>query len=200
MRYNQIHRRAGQFMGKGDPLHQRSTLGYLLVSLLVAFIGSVVFTPLGGWIQRAIGPTHSMESSREPASPTISPNVSHLDSAADKPKADPKRTAQGAAERTVSENEKLESRPADKREDLKKRSLAQQSDSFAARFYSVEASLRQRAQDLGGLPIKPEITAAIETTRSDLTEAKEALAHGDLEGASLRMNRVEEALKYLESL
>ena len=188
-------------MVKRGPLHQRSTLGYIWVSLLVAFVGSVVFTPLGGWVQRMIDPPPSTESSRGgPSSPTVIPNVSHLDSKTNKSSLDPIGPGPGAAERTVSENETSGSGSTNKSKDLKRKSLLWQYDSSAARFSSVEASLLQRARDLGGLPLKPEITAAIENARSDLVGVKVALDDGDVDEASLRLNRVEEALKYLESL
>lgn len=84
--------------------------------------------------------------------------------------------------------------------DPRQEQLAEQYDSFNSRFSAVEASLQKRASDLGNLPIKPEITASIQTTRSDLAEAHGALAQGDLDRAAGRLKRVEEALKYLESL
>lgn len=84
--------------------------------------------------------------------------------------------------------------------DPRKEQLLEQYDAFSSRFSAIEASLRQRASDLGTLPVKPEVAASIQTTRSDLAEANSALSQGNLDRAALRLKRVEEALKYLESL
>lgn len=84
--------------------------------------------------------------------------------------------------------------------DPRKEQLGEQYDSFNSRFSAIESSLQQRAHDLGNLPMKPEITQSIQTTRSDLAEAQNALLQGDFDRAALRLKRVEKALKYLESL
>ena len=88
----------------------------------------------------------------------------------------------------------------DVRMDPRKEQLLEQYDAFNSRFSAIEASLHQRASDLGNLPVKPEVTASIQTTRSDLAEANSALSQGNLDRAAIRLKRVEEALKYLESL
>ena len=86
------------------------------------------------------------------------------------------------------------------RTDFSTEGLREQFDSFSARFTAVEDSLRRRALDLGNQPIKPEITATLQTARSDLVEAKDALAAGDIDRAKRRLQRITEELSYLESL
>jgi hypothetical protein len=78
--------------------------------------------------------------------------------------------------------------------------LREQYDSFSSRFSAVEGSLRKRALDLGDQSIKPEITAALQTTRSDLAETRDALAARDLDRAERRLRGIDEELRYLESL
>ena len=72
-------------------------------------------------------------------------------------------------------------------------------DSLENRFRADEQTLRYRASDLGNQPVKPEITSAIETCRSDLAAARVALSVGDIDAAALRTKRVRTALKDLES-
>jgi hypothetical protein len=73
-------------------------------------------------------------------------------------------------------------------------------DSLASRFRAIQTSLGERTKDLSGSPVKPEIVSAIEMARSDLAAANKALSQGDTEIAGQRLDRVERALKYLESL
>lgn len=72
-------------------------------------------------------------------------------------------------------------------------------DSLTARLAAVEESLKQRTADLKD-PIKPEITGAIRTSQADLLAAHKLLMNGNIEDAVKRLDRVKEALKYLESL
>jgi hypothetical protein len=80
------------------------------------------------------------------------------------------------------------------------RALNEEYDSLKAQLAAIEASLSQRASDLGGLPIKPEIAESIETSRSDLVAARDGISSGHLNVAIERLKRVKEALRYLRSL
>ncbi len=84
--------------------------------------------------------------------------------------------------------------------DLNAERMREEYDSLSSRFTAVEGSLKQRSLDLGNQPMKPEITAALQTARSDLAETKDALAAGDFDRAKRRLQRIEEKLSYLESL
>jgi hypothetical protein len=140
-------------------------------------LGIILFGVLSSWIANHLGLIHFGTLFGRTMIPTIT--------------ATPSPTPRG---------EPSDSTHKDKRADLKKEQLVEQYDSLNSRFAAVEASLQQRTRDLGNLPMKPEITASIQTTRLDLAEAQGALSQGDLDRAALRLKRVEEALKYLESL
>jgi hypothetical protein len=174
--YNQARKLNGNVVNERKPLHERSFWGYVGAGLLVVFIGAVVFTPLGNRIDRAFNHPPGTGSSN----PT--PEV--------------KTTPKQEQPSPIHNDERADLR----KEDPRKEQLAVRYDSFSSRFSAVEASLQQRARDLGSLPVKPEVTASLQTTRADLAEAKSALSHGDLDRAALRLKRVEETLKYLESL
>jgi hypothetical protein len=146
--------------------------GYILAGLVVALIGSVVFTPIGNRVDRLFNPPSGAGSPTPGPSPLITPI----------------------------KQEKSSATHNDERADPRKELLLARYDSFSNRLAAVEASLQQRARDLGDLSIKPEITTAIGTAQSDLAAAKEALSHSDFDRAALRLQRAEEALKYLESL
>lgn len=73
-------------------------------------------------------------------------------------------------------------------------------DAFTTRLTSVEASLRDRTRERGDLPVKPEVNSAIQTSKLDLLSAHKSLSNGNPNDAAKRLNRVKEALKYLESL
>ena len=162
-------------MSEKEPYHQRSMFGYILAGLVVAFIAAVFFTPIGNRVDRLFNPPpRPLPDER---SPTPSPNP-------------PKGSGKGEESSATHKDQH------DSREEL----LLQQYDFFSARFTAVEASLQQRARDIGNLTIKPEITASIGTVRSDLAAAKEALSKSDLDRAALRLQRIEQELKYLESL
>jgi hypothetical protein len=178
--YNQGRKLNGNVVSERKPLHERSFWGYvvagLLVGLVVAFIGAVVFTPLGNRINRGFNPPPGTGSSNPTPEVKTTPKQGQPSPIHNDERADPRK------------------------EDPRKEQLAVRYDSFSSRFSAVEASLQQRARDLGSLPVKPEVTASLQTTRADLAEAKSALSHGDLDRAALRLKRVEETLKYLESL
>jgi hypothetical protein len=79
-------------------------------------------------------------------------------------------------------------------------SLTPEYDALEGRFAAVNQSLTQRARDLGDLPPKPEIAAALGTTRADLAAVGKALEGRNCDAAKLRMERVKKNLSYLESL
>jgi hypothetical protein len=79
-------------------------------------------------------------------------------------------------------------------------SLTLEYDSLNERFSAVNQSLIQRAFDLGNLPLKPEITAVLGTTRADLAEIEQALQDRHWNVATQRIGRVKKSLSYLESL
>jgi hypothetical protein len=157
-----------------EPYHQRSMFGYILAGLVVAFIAAVFFNPIGNRVDRALNPQPGP--SPGTGSPTPSPTPSR---------------GPFKGEESGAHNDQNDSR---------KELLSQQYDSLSARFTAVEASLQQRARDIGSLTIKPEITASMGTTRSDLAAARDALSKSDFDRAALRLQRIERELKYLESL
>ena len=74
-------------------------------------------------------------------------------------------------------------------------------DLLAARFNAVSASLAERSSGLNGLPVKPEISAALDACRRDLEALRKALTEQTVDDtANERLQRVRETLKYLESL
>ena len=79
-------------------------------------------------------------------------------------------------------------------------SLTLEFDSLKERFSAVNQSLMQRGSDLGALPLKPDITAALGTARDDLATIEQALQNRDWNVATQRMQRVKKTLSYLESL
>lgn len=79
-------------------------------------------------------------------------------------------------------------------------SLILEYDSLKERYSAVNQSLRQRASDLGGLPVKPEITTALGTAKADLTASELALKGRNWNVATERMERVKKTLNFLESL
>jgi hypothetical protein len=104
----------------------------------------------------------------------------------------PKRDSEGPTARPMNKvNPAISSREESIRIDY---------DALMSRFSAVEASLRQRSQDLGGSPIKPEITTAIAECRADLAASLAALSEGQHSLAISRLDRVRRNLKYLESL
>jgi|ERR1017187_1639950 hypothetical protein len=179
-------------MAKRDALHQRSTLAYTLISLFVALTASVIFTPIGNHIEHSIERTRVTEpGQRVTANPFASANLKRPDLTQHQPR---------APLDTVSPNNKTAVVTEKEHKAPRREVLAQQCDSFVGRFKAVETSLRERSRDFAGFPIKPEIAAAIETTKLDLAAAEEALSHDDIDNASLRLKRVGETLRYLESL
>jgi hypothetical protein len=79
-------------------------------------------------------------------------------------------------------------------------SVSLEYDSLNERFSAVNQSLTQRASDLGNLPLKPEVAAALGTARADLAAIKRALHERNWNVATKRMGRVKKTLSYLESL
>jgi hypothetical protein len=79
-------------------------------------------------------------------------------------------------------------------------SLTLEYDSLKERYSAINQSIMQRASDLGGLLPKPEITAALGTTKDDLAAIEQALRNRDWNLATERMKRVKKTLSYLESL
>jgi hypothetical protein len=74
-------------------------------------------------------------------------------------------------------------------------------DLLAARFNAVSTSLKERSKALNGLPVKPEISAALDACRRDLEAVRKDLAeHVADDGGTERLERVRQTLKYLESL
>jgi hypothetical protein len=173
-------------MAKRDALHQRSTLAYTLISLFVALTASVIFTPIGNHIQHAIERTRVTEPvQRITADPFASANLKRPDLTQHQPR---------VPLDTVSPNNKTAVVREKEHKDPRREVLAEQCDSLVARSKAVETSFRERSRDFAGLPIKPEIAAAIETTKLDLAAAEQALSRDDIDNASLRLKRVEESL------
>jgi hypothetical protein len=186
-------------MGKREPWHQRSAIGYTLITLFAGFVTVVVFTPLGNYIEGYIKPVSQKRSvpagSAGPAETTSSTRRPDSDEGRILDKTPPKPAAHA-----ISEPKKTQLEDAGIRDDAWKERLIQQYDSCSGRFAAIDTSLHKRSADLNGLPIKPEIVTALETSRSDLAAVKEELSRGELEHASQRLKRLEESLKYLESL
>jgi len=79
-------------------------------------------------------------------------------------------------------------------------SVSLEYDSLNERFSAVNRSLTQRVSDLGNLPLKPEVAAALGTVRADLATIKQALHERNWNVATKRIRRVKKTLSYLESL
>jgi hypothetical protein len=178
-----------------QPLHQRSALGYVLVSLAVSIITVVLITPLGTFLVHKIapegdsGPNHP-GSGKQTTSRTLSEDTQ-------------KGTPPIPSRQTFVQRAKIPdvSRSVPRRpNEGEHNELDLDYDSLASRLSAVKESLRLRSHDLGAAPIKPEITAALKTGQLDLAEAHKALSRGNTDAAKLRMNRVRETLSYLESL
>jgi hypothetical protein len=79
-------------------------------------------------------------------------------------------------------------------------SLSLEYDALKERFSAINQSIMQRTSDLGGLPQKPEIAAALGTAKADLAATEQALHDQKWDVAKQRMGRVKETLNYLETL
>jgi hypothetical protein len=158
----------------GSSLHNRSTVAYVTITILggaaAAVIAAIVLAPFNSRAPNVQQGT-SINSGALPTKPVVGQVVG--DHAITIPSA--------------KHNAHLEE-------------LAAEYDSLVSRLTAAESSIRRRSRDIGDQPLKPQIGNAIEASRSDLAVAHEALARRDIDGAILRMNRVKEALKYLESL
>ncbi len=78
--------------------------------------------------------------------------------------------------------------------------LKMELEDLTDRLTALRATLMQRTWDLGNLPVKPEITSALYTAKTDLRQADEALARQDYSMARARLQRATTTLQYLEKL
>jgi CHASE3 domain sensor protein len=83
--------------------------------------------------------------------------------------------------------------------DPERNALLSEVEGYLHRFQAAESSLNRRMKDLEGLSPKPEIISAIETCRSELAHAKQALDRNDSNSARASVARIKQPLAYLES-
>jgi hypothetical protein len=168
------------------PFHERSTLAYVAVTIVAGICVSLA----GNFLWKELVPPEPSIRVSQPASPRETKSILRNDAASPKTGKPPSEKASNKPAKTT----------AYSANSLLLETLKADYDSLANRLSAAEASLRERAHDLGNQPIKPEIVSSVETCRSDLAAAREALAMGNADSAVSRLNRAKEQLKYLESL
>ena len=190
-RYNLVILGSSAFMSDRPP-RNRSTLSSIAVSVFVSVVGGVFVRLLWSVLVPIVG--------EHRATPAPSVNASELNPRQDTTAGRSKMlgTAQLASE--IPGKKDRDPPATGPRWIARQDALKEDYDSLAARFSAIDASLEQRAHDLGSIPIKPEIASALGTCRSDLAAVKRDLLKGNVEAASTRLNRLRLALTYLESL
>ena len=177
-----------------EPFYSKSTFGYFVVGLGIALVSSVFFTPLGNLVGRRLmersAPEQRLASSNLPPTTTSELNPS-LSGAVN---AQPLSSTQ--ASQATSGHVRVEAPLGDPQS----ASLSLDYDALKERFSAVNQSILLRATDLGGLPLKPEIAAALRTVNADLAATELALQNREWDVAKQRMDRVKKTLNYLESL
>jgi hypothetical protein len=184
----------GPSMPRKEPFYSRSTFGYIVVGLGTALVSAILFTPLGNLVGKRLldrfAPEQRPATSNLPPTTTSTPDSSPSGTAIDEQVSKP-------LVRPVSgRHEQFEALSADPQST----SLSLEYDSLKERFSTVNQSILQRATDLGGLPLKPEIAAALGTVKADLAATDQALRDRKWDTAKQRMERVKKTLNNLESL
>jgi hypothetical protein len=177
-----------------EPYYSRSTLGYVMVSLGIVLVSSLLFTPLGNLVGKQLMDRFAPE--QRPASVNIpSTTLSTSDSISSE-----NSVPQQVTQSTSSPRTRPLAAIKPSADDDQNASLTLEYDSLNERYSAVNQSLRQRTSDLGGLPVKPEITTALGTAKADLTASELALKGRNWKVATERMERVKKTLNFLESL
>jgi hypothetical protein len=183
----------GPSMPAKEPYYSRSTVGYVMVSLGIVLISSLLFTPLGNLVGKRLMDRLAPE--QRPASVNIPAATSSTSDSISSENGVPQRATQiTSSPRTLP---LATIKPFD---DDQNASLTLEYDSLKERYLAVNQSLQQRAIDLGGLPTKPEITTALGTAKADLTASELALRERNWNVATERMERAKKTLNFLESL
>ncbi len=177
-----------------EPFYSRSTFGYIVAGLAIALVSAVLFTPLGNLVGKRLMDRFAPE--QRPASSNVPPTTTSTLDPSTSAKVNAQPVSKTPASPPLGRHPRVQAPPADPQG----ASLSLEYDSLKERFSAVNQSIMQRASDLGGLSLKPEIAAALGTVKADLAATDQALQDRKWNVAKQRMERVKKTLNNLETL